>query len=169
MGKRLSAYSTSWLNVITKIKITMKLKGCIKLFRREVELEKSLTDPELRLYLLCRRLADWDPRHKEGFGTVKASIRKLQKEYLPRWSVGKICTTINGLIAKGWLERLGSGVVGVKNFWIYQLLVSQADQILQQIEQGVPLSEQTVRQPVQGQKFDFEQARRDLAKKLKIP
>ena len=82
---------------------TMKKKGCIKLFRIEIELEKKLNDTEFRLWLLYRRLADWDKRHG-GFATVKESLREIQRLYLVKgWSIGKLSMATKSLIQKGLL------------------------------------------------------------------
>ena len=124
------------------------MSGCIKLFRKEIEREKQLDDPELRLYLLYRRLADWDPRHKETFGTVKLPIRAIKSSCLPEknWSVGKISETTNRLIAKGFLKRLPANRIAVENYWLYQERVQRAERAFQLIENGVQVTEANIRQ-----------------------
>lgn len=123
------------------------MNGCIKLFRKEIEKEKQLTDPELRLYLLYRRLVDWDHRHKETFGTVKISIKSLKAQYLPEknWSVGKISEATNQLIAKGFLSRVSGSRIAVQNFWLFQERVQRAEHAFQLIEKGVQVDETNLR------------------------
>jgi len=120
------------------------MNGCIKLFRKEIETEKKLTDAEFRLYLLFRRLADWDPRHKDKFGTVCIPIRELRANYLPEksWSTGKVSETINSLVAKGFLAKLPGYRLRVDKFWFYQGRVQLVEQAFRLIEDGVQITEQ---------------------------
>ena len=149
----------------------MRMNGCIHLYRREVEREKILTDAELRLYYLYRRLADWDTRHTETFGTVKISIRELRKLYLPssRWSIGKISATINGLITKEFLERLTTGRILIRYFGIFQAPIRQGEPLLRLLEQGVPVDEQSVSRPEQPDREALRLQRQNLSKKLSFP
>lgn len=145
----------------------MKMNGCIKLFRKEIELEKKLTDPELRLYLLYRRLADWDPRHRGVFGTVKLPIKAMKALYLPEknWSVGKISETTNRLIEKGFLKRKFDNRIAVENFWLFQERVQRAEHAFQLIEKGVQVDEMNIRtlerEVVEGNKRRYEKMKED--------
>ncbi len=123
------------------------MNGCINLFRKEVEREKELTDAELRLYLLYRRLVDWDVRHRETFGTVKISIASLRALHLPskNWSIGKVSETKNQLIKKGFLERVPGFRIRVNNFWLYQANVRQTEKAFRLIEKGVQITESNFR------------------------
>ena len=146
------------------------MRGCIKLFRREVEWEKKLNDPELRLYLLHRRIADWDATHAR-FGTFKISYRKLLAEYLPSsgWSVAKISTTTNALIRKGLISKIGDGSIRVENMLVFQRAnVSAAEQLFPFIEQGVRPTEHDVQRAKQRDIRYLEHALRDLAKSKRI-
>lgn len=122
----------------------MKMRGCIKLYRWEVNREKGLTDAELRLYLLYRRLADWDSRHKETFGTVSVSIKTLRENYLPakNWSMGKVSGVTKGLIQKGFLRRASYTRLAVDKFDVFQATVQQAEKMFQLIEKGFQITEQ---------------------------
>lgn len=122
------------------------MNGCIKLFRKEIEKEKTLTDPEFRLYLLYRRLVDWDQRHKETFGTVKISIKAIKAQYLPEknWSVGKISEATNQLIGKGFLKRVQGSRIAVENFWLFQERVQRTERAFQLIEKGVQVTEANI-------------------------
>lgn len=124
------------------------MNGCIKLFRKEIAKEKELTDPEFRLYLLYRRLVDWDHRHTETFGTVKISIKALKAQYMPEknWSVGKISEATNQLIAKGFLKRVSGSRIAVENFWLFQERVQRAEHAFQLIEKGVQVTETNLRE-----------------------
>lgn len=148
----------------------MKKKGCIKLFRWEIDQEKRLTDPELRIYLLFRRMADWDKRH-EHFGTAKVSLRQLHSEFLaiPGWSVTKISVTINGLIKKGFLKRLPESRIAVENFVIFQAKIPAAEQLFRKLEQGVPITEQDVARAEQPKSEQLRAQRDELAQKLSFP
>lgn len=146
----------------------MKKKGCIKLFRIEIELEKQLNDTEFRLWLLYRRLADWDKRHS-GFATVKESLREIQRLYLASWSIGKISMGTSGLIRKGLLERTPEKRIRVKNLWIYQERVHIAEQLLQRIEQGVQPTEQDVQIIKQRDPTELERQMRKLAYDKRFP
>lgn len=148
----------------------MKKKGCIKLFRWEVDREKQLTDAELRLYLLFRRLVDWDRRH-EHFGTVKISIRELHSQYLNfvGWSVTKISVATNSLIKKGFLKRLEHRYICVENFRVFHAKVWVAEQLFALMEQGVQPTEQDVLQAEQTDPNDIYRRRQELAQKFKVP
>ena len=148
----------------------MKKKGCIKLFRWELTREGQLTDAELRLYLLFRRLVDWDKRH-EHFGAVKISIRELHSQHLnfTGWSVTKISVTLNSLIKKGFLKRSTDRYIHVENFRIFHAKVPVAERMFLLLEQGVQPTEQDVLQAERTDPNDIYRRRRELAQKFKIP
>ena len=88
--------------------------GYIRLYRDlALEYKKTLTDPEYHLLDIYACLVRWDKKDVVRFGTIdNLSIRDIQKDYLPKWSTGKISTTTSSLIEKGFLTRLPK--IGVK-------------------------------------------------------
>lgn len=147
----------------------MKLNGCIKLFRRELETEKELNDTEFRLWLLYRRIADWDRRHIT-LGVVKESLRQLKTLYLGKhWSIAKISLATNSLIRKGYLQRTPERRIKVINMGIFQETVQIAEQLLQLLEQGVQITEQHVQAIKQRDPRELERQRRKLAQNMRFP
>lgn len=79
----------------------MTKRGWIKLFRRELEWLKQLSNAEI-VYLLAARIScEWD--HKNDlFGTFDARIKEMQK--LLGWADGTISRVTNLLLDKGLLQ-----------------------------------------------------------------
>ncbi len=115
----------------------MKKTGHVKLYRKEADITKVFSDPEFRLFILFRMIADWDKRHKT-YGMTNVTIKNIQTEFLPEWSTGKISEIINHLIQKGFLSREGRSTIKIKNFWIWTIHNYQlAEQGLRHIELGI--------------------------------
>jgi len=150
------------------MKINMKRQiGYIRLYRYlALEYKKSLTDPEYHLLDIYACLVRWDKKDAVRFGTVdNLSIRDIRQDYLPKWSTGKISTTTNSLIKKGFLTRLPKKRMRVENFWIYQAPVQQAERGFQLIEQGIQPTEQNIQLAEQKQQDDFEKAKQKIIDK----
>lgn len=139
----------------------MKNVGYIRLYRYiALEYKKNLTDPEYRLLDIYACLVRWDRKNMEHFGTVaELSIRDIQKDHLPQWSVGKISQTITSLIKKSHLARLPKKRMRVEHFWIYQAKIQQVEQAIHLIEQGIQPSEQNIHLAEQKQRNELQTAR----------
>lgn len=76
-----------------------------KVYRNRHVLAKNLVldDAEYRLWDLLIALYDWDKKHEEDYGTVKATDRGLAE--LLNWSYSKVCRARNGLLMKGIIFR----------------------------------------------------------------
>lgn len=117
-----------------------------KLYGVELEYEKELSDAELRLFFVYRRIVDWDNKHTNTFGSTAITIRQLKAAYLPNWSIGKINNTQRSLIQKRWLEKLPEHRMGIREYRIYRAKGFQlAEKYIPYIRQGVPLPELPVR------------------------
>ncbi|MGB2580076.1 MAG: hypothetical protein WBC83_00060 [Minisyncoccia bacterium] len=95
-----------------------KQPSFIKLYRADLSAPhiKDLSDSEFRLWVILKVLAGWDPRHKEHFMVIRSSIRDLQASHLPTWkSSGKFSLTINQLIKKDMLKRMGARKIKLLN------------------------------------------------------
>src|SRR3989344_2492767 len=120
-----------------------KQPSYIKLYRADLSAPhiKNLSDREFRLWVVLKVLAGWDPRHEEHFMVVKSSIRDLQASHLPTWkSSGKFSLTINQLIEKDMIKRIGVGKMKLLN----PALREEQDFLLK--EQSVLLEENLVSQ-----------------------
>ncbi len=139
----------------------MKNAGYIRLYRYiALEYKKNLTDPEYRLLDIYACLVRWDRKNIEHFGIVsELSIRDIQKDHLPHWSVGKISQIITSLIKKGLLTRLPKKRMRVENFWIYQAKIQQVERAIHLIEQGIQPSEQNIQLAEQKQRDELQQAK----------
>jgi hypothetical protein len=146
----------------------MKNVGYIRLYRYiALEYKKNLTDQEYRLLEVYACLVRWDKKNPEHFGIVsELSIRDIQKDYLPHWSVGKISTVTKSLIEKNLLTRLPKKRMRVENFWIYQAKPPQAEQGFQLIEQGIQPTEQNIQLAEQNQWSEIRKAREELLGRL---
>lgn len=102
---------------------TMKLRGYLKFSREDIEVEKDLSDRELRLLNLFVRIVDWDPRHKERFASARITVAEIHRSYLPHWCTGKIWEVTQMLINKGQILRLKDGRIQVVNFTHYLLRI----------------------------------------------
>ncbi len=80
----------------------MTIKGWIKLFRREFEWFKDLSNPEIVYLLAARVVAEWDNK-KEQFGTFDARIKEMQK--ILGWSDGTISRVGKLLLSKGYFHK----------------------------------------------------------------
>lgn len=150
--------------------MNMKITGNIKLYRKEINLWKRLTDQELRIYILLRLLADWDKNHKDSFGIAKGSLRHLT-EYLPSKgsSVPKLSAVIKTLEKKGFIKRVSDGRIRVENYAVFRLSVHSAEQCIQYLEQGVQPPEHLVQNIEEEQRKFIDEKRRFLARKLRSP
>jgi len=140
-----------------------------RLYGFEIDYEKRLTDPELRLYHLFLRLVDWDPKHEETFGSVAhLPFRDIIAAYLP-WSIGKISNVQRSLIAKGWIQKGKNRSIVIPNYGIYRVKnVHLAEKIFQKTRQGAPLTEQEVQQLKQSPeeiRRNFYEKREDFKRK----
>ena len=123
----------------------IKLKGYTRQYRIAIEKEKELNDAEVRLYYIYVRIADWDKRHKETFGSTNTTLRDIQRDCLPRWCLGKLSYTSRNLIKKGWLVKRPDKRIEVRNYGIYrEKSVQVAERMLQLDKQSVQSSEQDV-------------------------
>ena len=133
------------------MRINKPTKFC-KLYGVELEYEKELSDAELRLFFVYRRIVDWDNKHTDTFGSTAITIRQLQTAYLPDWSVGKISNIRRSLIGKRWLEKRPEHRIGIREFRIFRSNGFKiAEKYIPWIRQGVPLPElpvRTVEKPV---------------------
>lgn len=141
-----------------------------RLFNFDIEHEKLLDDDEVRFFHLMLRVVDWDKRHTDTYGSIKITVREL-KEYLP-WAIGKISPVINSLIARGWLERKERSRISIRSYWIYRIRsVPKAEQLVQQLRQGVQIPEPPV-QPAEKDGFrELESIRKlkeEIARKMKL-
>lgn len=134
-----------------------------------IEFKKRMTDQEYRLFDMYVVLARWDKRDKERFGIVEdVSIRDLQSECLPDWSVGKISATRTSLAEKGLLTKLPKNKTGVNNFWIYQASIRQAEQGFRDMEQQVKPTEQSIHQIEQQDATQLKTKIKDIADKYRV-
>jgi hypothetical protein len=150
------------------MKIKMKNVSFLKLYRYEYLVRlKHLSDQEERLFLKYVSLADWDRKNSKTFGMVRnISIRKLKDEYLPGWSIGKICEIRKKLIDKGYLQIKEKGDVWIDTFWIYQTSVRGAERAFQCIERGIHPSEQNVRQAELTEEDKIRNPKQELLERL---
>jgi len=118
----------------------IKFKGYVKDYRTDIEKEKTLTDPETRLFRLYIRIVDWDKKHRDTFGSSEATIRNIKEYYLPNWSIGKICEKRKTLIEKRFLEKKNRRTY-IIDCDIYINNTQKTEQKLQLSEQAVQLSE----------------------------
>lgn len=121
--------------------MNMKMKGWVRSYRQEVELEKALNDSELRIYFILRRISAWDLHH-EKFGTAEITVRGF-RVYLPaqEWSPTKIQYALTGLISKGYITRVKRGCLRLTDSWLLTKKSQLAEQFFQEVEQGIPLAE----------------------------
>lgn len=169
MGIR-STFSSIGLSncLLAKLKKVMKKKSSyVKLHRWDyLERMKVLKDQEKVLFLTYTMLADWDERH-EDFGLIKKSIRELQKEVLPDWSIGKISMTTKSLILKNFLARKGR-FVSVEHYWLFRSGQTEAQWAFSQIEQGVQLAELSVQRAERKKAAKLKQEILNVSQKLGI-
>ena len=113
----------------------MKLKGFIRLYRKELLWAKDLSDRAYRMYLFLRQVVDWDKKHTRTVGTVTTTIKEIRK-HLP-WSNGKTSNVLKELLNKGYISRGTDNEIVVTNFKILNLKFKEAEQILQSSERNV--------------------------------
>lgn len=146
------------------------MRGNIKLYRKEIELWKKLSDQELRIYLLLRVLADWDKKHKNTFGTVRSTLDDL-RSYLPERgsSKPKLSYWLKILESKHFIKRIKDGQILVENYAVYQLPVHLAEQCIQSLEQGIQPPEHLVQNSEEERRKFIEERKRSLVQKWKPP
>lgn len=71
-----------------------------------IEISNRLTPRDAIMFLNFRAMVDWDVRHK-NFNTAKKTIREIQAERLPTWSIGTIWSAKKALINEGLLIPVG--------------------------------------------------------------
>ncbi len=144
--------------------------GYLKLYRyMAVKYKKPMTDQEYRLFDMYVIHARWDKRDKERFGIVEDfSLRDIQSDCLPEWSVGKISGVRASLVKKGYLATLPKNKTGVNNFWIYQANVLQAEQGFRCIEQDIQPTKQNIRQNEQQEHSNLQVEIENLADKFRV-
>lgn len=100
--------------------MNMKKLSYIKLYRQEfTRLTKILTDREIVLFLTLITHAGWDHRHKDHYSKVNKTLREIQQEYLPEWSLGKVHDVITALKDKGFIEVASKRTFLINYLWLY--------------------------------------------------
>jgi predicted transcriptional regulator len=152
----------------------MKKLSYIKLYRPEFDrLTKNLSERETTLFLALVIHAGWDPRHKDHYSKVNKTLREIQQEYLPKWSLGKVHSVITVLKDKGFIEVTNKRTFLVNYLWLYTATQKTIQMILSNPEHSVHLpkqifqnSEQSVRT---GEQLNLRKQINGLAESKRLP
>jgi hypothetical protein len=86
--------------------------GWIKIYRKDLDLLRGMSDPEYRYYQTSLLLAVWDSK-KSLFGEFDARTVSMRKHF--DWSSGKINETKNSLLKKGYYTKQPNHRLRIKN------------------------------------------------------
>lgn len=121
----------------------MKKLSYIKLYRPELaRLTKSLSEREITLFLTLVTHAGWDPRHRDHYSKVNKTLREIQQEYLPEWSLGKVHDVVTALKDKGFIEVAGKRTFLINYLWLYTATQKVIQTILSNPEHSAHLPKQ---------------------------
>ncbi len=120
-------------------------KGWIKQYRRDIDDLRDLTEPEYRYYTLSCLFAVWDTRNKL-FGTFDARTKTIKAELLPSWSTGKINTTKNLLIKRGFYKKVPDNRLHITNARIVFGKSRDVENLVQNYEGNIRVDEKEIQQ-----------------------
>lgn len=142
-------------------------KGWIKQYRRDICDLVDLTDQEFRYFYTSLLLAVWDKK-KTNFGTFDARTRILKAEALPNWSDGKINTTKNSLIKKGYLKVAADFRLEIINAKYVFGKTKEVEYYIQNAEHNFHIDENEI-QRVEKTNSDVRQDANKLYRSVAIP
>ncbi|OGE07549.1 hypothetical protein A2W70_00575 [Candidatus Curtissbacteria bacterium RIFCSPLOWO2_02_41_11] len=119
---------------------TPSLNGWIHESREILLIERNLSDPEVRLFRICRLLAGQYDKYPNSYKKVFLSYREIKRGFLPKWAIGKFTRYINSLEAKGLIKRLGQRVIAVH---FIEHNVQNTEKTVHSLEQSVQPTEQS--------------------------
>lgn len=123
--------------------MNMKKLSYIKLYRPEfARLTKDLSERETVLFLTLVSHAGWDSRHKDHYSKVNKTLREVQQEYLPEWSLAKVHSVITALKNKGFIEVAGKRTFLINYLWIYTASQKVIERIISNPEHSTHLPKQ---------------------------
>ncbi|MDD5731508.1 MAG: hypothetical protein PHU42_01265 [Patescibacteria group bacterium] len=119
----------------------MKKAGFLAMHREDIELDRHLSDSEMRLKYFLLMMTDWGISHK-NYGLVKMSYEEIGGEI--GWKKSKLCGVVNSLVKKGYIQK-ARREIKVINFEKYLWKnAKQHHKKVREIEQRVRDSEQIV-------------------------
>jgi predicted DNA-binding transcriptional regulator len=94
------------------------------------------------LFLTLVSHAGWDHRHKDHYSKVNKTLREIQQEFLPTWSLGKVHDVIAALKNKGYIEVSAKRTFLINYVWLYTAPQKIIQNILLNPEHSVHLPKQ---------------------------
>ena len=138
----------------------MKNKGWIKLHRKELEWFSELNDREFRYFMISKMNIVWDKR-SQYFGTFDARTKIVKREMFPDWSAGKINTTKNSLLKKGYYEKGEDYRLKIKNAELFLKNDKLIETMIQVSEKNLHITETKIYKPEKMNR-DIKEASHDL-------
>lgn len=129
--------------------------------RKDFTLLSNVLKPrEVVMFLHFKIMADWDEKHV-NYNTARKTIREIQVERLPSWSIGKICESRKILMDKGLLAHVDRTRVRLS-----EEKVLHPELIVPVIEPTVPIAEPAVQEAGQSRVEEIKKQISEMTKKF---
>lgn len=152
----------------------MKKLSYFQLYRPELDrITRDLDEREVVAYLKLVSSAGWDPRHAAHYAKVNKTIREINEDLLPNWSLGKVFNAIETLEKLEFIEKAGKRSWRINYIWIYTAHRKVVEKILSNPEHFNHLPKQIFQESEHsvrtGEQLNLRKQLNNLAESKRLP